>query len=63
MSIKDIILTVRCVACKKTRELKASEGPHNDIPLCSCGMPMTAVKAKSVPLREIRKQLTRGRKK
>lgn len=42
----DVALTVQCISCKRTRVLLASEGPHNDIPLCEHdGMPMLPKKA------------------
>lgn len=42
----DVALTVRCVSCKRTKVLLASEGPHKDIPLCEVdGMPMLPKKA------------------
>jgi len=42
----DVEMTVQCVACKAKKVLKASEGPHKDIPLCpKDGMPMLPVRA------------------
>lgn len=46
--VRDVELTVKCIACKATKVLKASDGPHDRIPLCDKdGMPMVATKAKA----------------
>ena len=44
----DVVLTVQCPLCKATRDLRASDGPHNDVPLCeNDGMPMMPRRARS----------------
>ena len=44
----DVELTVQCLHCKATKVLKASEGPHKDIPLCdNDGFPMMPKQAKT----------------
>lgn len=44
----DVELTVECICCKATKTLRASDGPHNDIPICEKdGFPMIAKKAQT----------------
>ena len=44
----DMSLTLKCIGCKSTTELWASDGPHKNWPMCSrCGMPMLPGKAET----------------
>ena len=52
MSVKnkplDMSLTLKCIGCKSTKELWASDGPHKNWPMCSrCGMLMLPGKAET----------------
>jgi len=42
----DVKVKVRCVVCKKTREIGSGEIDKNDYPICvPCMMPMVPVEA------------------
>ena len=42
----ETIVTAKCIACGKTREIKAGEIAKNDTPMCpQCYMPMLSEKA------------------
>ena len=46
--MRDVVLVVECVSCKKTKELKAS-GLYDDLEFCDdCFMPMLAKKARTI---------------
>lgn len=48
MTPADVELTVECISCKATKTLRASDGPHKDIPICEKdGFPMIAKKAQT----------------
>jgi len=38
-------VTVRCVRCKKTRDIKPGEIEPDDVPFCDCGNVMVVHKA------------------
>ena len=44
--ITEPVVTVRCIACHATREVRAGEVAPNDVPMCdACLMPMVVVRA------------------
>ena len=41
---------VRCIGCGATKEVRANEIPHGEVPMCDkCFMPMVAVSAQVNP--------------
>lgn len=43
--MSNAVVTAKCVACGKKREVRAGEVPNGDMPMCECGSPMVAVSA------------------
>jgi hypothetical protein len=53
MSDERCVVTVRCISCKKTREIGPGEIAPGDMPFCDCGSVMVAVKASRRYARQI----------
>lgn len=43
------VVVAECVQCKATRHIRAGEVPNGEQPICTCGMPMVAIRAVSIP--------------